>query len=75
MTPHAGPAQVLAAARSQIADLTEISSQVETAVEAGHRTAAEVVAHVYADVDRSLWPAAELSVMAQLEYLREHGLT
>ena len=35
---------------------------------------AEVVAHVYADVDRSLWPAAELSVRAQLEYLREHGL-
>ncbi|CAM5477020.1 MBL fold metallo-hydrolase [Streptomyces tanashiensis] len=49
-------------------------AQVETAVEAGYRTAAEVVAHVYADVDRSLWPAAELSVRAQLEYLREHGL-
>jgi hypothetical protein len=25
-------------------------------------------------VDRSLWPAAELSVRAQLEYLQEHGL-
>ncbi|MFD7442023.1 MBL fold metallo-hydrolase [Streptomyces sp. NPDC059909] len=49
-------------------------AQVETAVENGHGTAAEVVAHVYADVDRSLWPAAELSVRAQLEYLREHGL-
>ncbi|MEV3990040.1 MBL fold metallo-hydrolase [Streptomyces sp. NPDC049837] len=49
-------------------------AQVETAVENGHRTAAEVVAHVYADVDRSLWPAAELSVRAQLEYLTEHGL-
>jgi glyoxylase-like metal-dependent hydrolase (beta-lactamase superfamily II) len=49
-------------------------AQVETAVENGHRTAAEVVAHVYADVDRSLWPAAELSVRAQLEYLSEHGL-
>ncbi|MFH8450912.1 MBL fold metallo-hydrolase [Streptomyces fungicidicus] len=49
-------------------------AQVETAVEAGHRSPAEVVAHVYADVDRSLWPAAELSVRAQLEYLREHGL-
>jgi hypothetical protein len=33
-----------------------------------------VVAHVYADVDRGLWPAAELSVRAQLDYLREHGL-
>ncbi|MEU9994352.1 MBL fold metallo-hydrolase [Streptomyces sp. NPDC050848] len=49
-------------------------AQVETAVESGHRTPSEVVAHVYADVDRSLWPAAELSVRAQLEYLREHGL-
>ncbi|MFB6787169.1 MBL fold metallo-hydrolase [Streptomyces olivaceus] len=49
-------------------------AQVETAVEDGHRTPGEVVAHVYADVDRSLWPAAELSVRAQLEYLREHGL-
>ena len=29
---------------------------------------------VYADVDRSLWPAAELSVRAQLDYLEEHGL-
>lgn len=49
-------------------------AQVETAVEAGHRTPQEVVAHVYADVDRTLWPAAELSVRAQLEYLEEHGL-
>ncbi|MHC0431973.1 MBL fold metallo-hydrolase [Streptomyces sp. O3] len=49
-------------------------AQVETAVEDGYRTAREVVAHVYADVDRSLWPAAELSVRAQLDYLGEHGL-
>ncbi|MDJ0342658.1 MBL fold metallo-hydrolase [Streptomyces sp. H10-C2] len=49
-------------------------AQVETAVEAGFLTPAQVVAQVYADVDRSLWPAAELSVMAQLDYLREHGL-
>ncbi|MTE20191.1 MBL fold metallo-hydrolase [Streptomyces sp. TRM43335] len=49
-------------------------AQVETAVENGHRTASRVVAHVYADVDRSLWPAAELSVRAQLEYLEERGL-
>jgi glyoxylase-like metal-dependent hydrolase (beta-lactamase superfamily II) len=49
-------------------------AQVETAVENGHRTPADVVAHVYADVDRTLWPAAELSVRAQLEYLEEHGL-
>ncbi|WP_327354473.1 MBL fold metallo-hydrolase [Streptomyces sp. NBC_01304] len=49
-------------------------AQVETAVENGYVTASQVVAHVYADVDRTLWPAAELSVLAQLEYLREHGL-
>ncbi|MFJ7335308.1 MBL fold metallo-hydrolase [Streptomyces sp. NPDC101116] len=49
-------------------------AQVETAVEDGHRTPAQVVTHVYADVDRSLWPAAELSVRAQLDYLEEHGL-
>ncbi|MFH8929765.1 MBL fold metallo-hydrolase [Streptomyces pristinaespiralis] len=49
-------------------------AQVETAVENGLTTASEVVAQVYADVDRSLWPAAELSVRAQLEYLRDHGL-
>lgn len=49
-------------------------AQVERAVESGCATAAEVVAYVYADVDRSLWPAAEMSVRAQLEYLREHGL-
>lgn len=49
-------------------------AQVETAVESGWTTVPEVVAHVYADVDRALWPAAELSVRAQLDYLREHGL-
>lgn len=49
-------------------------AQVETAVEQGLLTVDEVMAHVYADVDRVLWPAAELSVRAQLDYLREHGL-
>jgi glyoxylase-like metal-dependent hydrolase (beta-lactamase superfamily II) len=48
--------------------------QVRAAVAAGASTAAEVVATVYADVDRSLWWAAEWSVRAQLEYLgRESG--
>lgn len=44
-------------------------AQVEAAVEAGARTAREVVERVYADVDKSLWPAAEWSVQAQLDYL------
>ncbi len=33
-------------------------------------TTRQVVERVYADVDRSLWPAAEWSVQAQLDYLR-----
>jgi glyoxylase-like metal-dependent hydrolase (beta-lactamase superfamily II) len=48
--------------------------QVEDAVGAGARTAREVVERVYADVDRSLWPAAEWAVHAQLDYLAEGGV-
>jgi glyoxylase-like metal-dependent hydrolase (beta-lactamase superfamily II) len=33
-------------------------------------TARQVVEHVYTDVDEKLWPAAEKSVRAQLDYLR-----
>ena len=43
--------------------------QVRAARAAGARTPAEVVAVVYADVDRRVWPAAEQSVRAQLDYL------
>ena len=46
--------------------------QVRDAWRQGDRTPAEVVARVYADVDRSVWPAAEQSVRAQLDYLRTH---
>lgn len=45
-------------------------AQVRAAVEAGATSAREVVEVVYADVDRVLWPAAEMSVRAQLDYLR-----
>jgi glyoxylase-like metal-dependent hydrolase (beta-lactamase superfamily II) len=43
--------------------------QVRAALAGGARTPAEIVAVVYADVDRAVWPAAELSVRAQLDYL------
>lgn len=33
-------------------------------------TAKQVVAHVYTDVEEKLWPAAEKSTQAQLDYLR-----
>lgn len=44
--------------------------QVRAALDSGATTAREVVEVVYTDVDRSLWPAAEKSVQAQLDYLR-----
>jgi glyoxylase-like metal-dependent hydrolase (beta-lactamase superfamily II) len=44
--------------------------QVREAVEAGAVTPREVVERVYSDVDEILWPAAELSVAAQLDYLK-----
>jgi glyoxylase-like metal-dependent hydrolase (beta-lactamase superfamily II) len=44
--------------------------QVRAAVDAGATTARQVVETVYRDVDESLWGAAELSVAAQLDYLR-----
>ena len=43
--------------------------QVRAAVAAGATTPQEVVRLVYAEVDQALWPAAELSVRAQLAYL------
>jgi glyoxylase-like metal-dependent hydrolase (beta-lactamase superfamily II) len=45
--------------------------QIREAVAAGDTTAAAVVRRVYADVDPSVWPAAEQSVAAQLDYLAE----
>jgi glyoxylase-like metal-dependent hydrolase (beta-lactamase superfamily II) len=43
--------------------------QVRAAVAEGARTPMDVVERVYADVPREVWPAAELSVRAQLDYL------
>jgi glyoxylase-like metal-dependent hydrolase (beta-lactamase superfamily II) len=48
-------------------------AEVSAALVAGDRTTEQIVARVYADVDRSLWPFAEMSVRAQLAYLRELG--
>jgi glyoxylase-like metal-dependent hydrolase (beta-lactamase superfamily II) len=45
--------------------------QVRAAMAAGATTPDEVVAVVYADVAEHLWPAAELSVRAQLDYLND----
>jgi glyoxylase-like metal-dependent hydrolase (beta-lactamase superfamily II) len=69
--PGHGPAlaDCAIAARFYLAHRRARLEQVREAVAAGARSAPDVVATVYADVDRSLWPAAELSVRAQLAYL------
>jgi glyoxylase-like metal-dependent hydrolase (beta-lactamase superfamily II) len=46
--------------------------QVRAAVAAGASSALDVVRVVYADVDETLWPAAEATVRAQLAYLKDH---
>ncbi|PSK66450.1 Hydroxyacylglutathione hydrolase [Micromonospora sp. MH33] len=69
--PGHGPAlaDCGAAAEFYLAHRRARLDQVRAAVAAGATTAPEVVERVYADVDRSLWWAAEWSVRAQLEYL------
>jgi glyoxylase-like metal-dependent hydrolase (beta-lactamase superfamily II) len=56
-----------------IAHRAERLAEVSAALEAGETTLAGIVARVYVDVDRALWPFAEWSVRAQLAYLSERG--
>lgn len=62
-------------ARAYLAHREQRLDQVRAALaELGpDATPMQVVEVVYVDVDRALWPAAELSVRAQLEYLRSLG--
>jgi glyoxylase-like metal-dependent hydrolase (beta-lactamase superfamily II) len=60
------PAAVLDA---YLAHREERLEQIRRALALGLREVGEIVADVYADVDRVLWPAAEMSVRAQLDYL------
>jgi glyoxylase-like metal-dependent hydrolase (beta-lactamase superfamily II) len=61
-----------AVAKAYLAHREERLDQVRAALAAlgPDASAHAVVEVVYADVDRALWPAAELSVRAQLDYLR-----
>jgi glyoxylase-like metal-dependent hydrolase (beta-lactamase superfamily II) len=60
-------------ARAYLAHREERLDQVRAALRTlgENATARQVVENVYADVDRQLWWAAELSVRAQLAYLRD----
>ena len=60
------PARVIDAYRAHRQQRLE---QVKAALAAGAATAQEVVESVYAEVPRELWPAALVSVQAQLAYL------
>ena len=62
-----------AAAEQYLAHREARLEQVRAAVEAGAVDAEAVVRAVYADVDRALWPAATLSVRAQLLHLGALG--
>lgn len=76
LLPGHGPAGGDAGERASayLAHRAERLEQVRDALAAGDSTPAEVVRRVYADVDPVLWPAAELSVRAQLEYLSDEQL-
>ncbi|MGB5151557.1 MAG: MBL fold metallo-hydrolase [Mycobacterium sp.] len=78
-----GPRTVLPGHGPDLDDLAEIATtylahrqerldQVRAALRVlgADATVKQVVAHVYTDVDEKLWPAAEKSTQAQLDYLR-----
>jgi glyoxylase-like metal-dependent hydrolase (beta-lactamase superfamily II) len=73
--PGHGPVldDALGALDFYLAHRAERLDQVREAVAAGAVEPMDVVRRVYADVDERLWPAAELSVRAQLDYLRERA--
>lgn len=68
--PVTDPAPFLAAYK---AHRLEREAQILGRLEAGDRTVAEMVPALYAAVDRRLWPAAGLSVLAHLIKLVEDG--
>lgn len=72
--PGHGPdlPDLAATASEYLAHREQRLDQVRAALDqlGAHATARQVVELVYADVDRSLWWAAEHSVRAQLDYLR-----
>jgi glyoxylase-like metal-dependent hydrolase (beta-lactamase superfamily II) len=56
-----------------IAHRAERLAEIRAALAAGDRSRPQIVARVYADVDKALWPFAGISVRAQLAYLAQAG--
>jgi glyoxylase-like metal-dependent hydrolase (beta-lactamase superfamily II) len=74
LTGHGPPlTDCAAAARLYLAHRQVRLDQVRAAVAQGARSPREVVETVYADVDRAVWPWAEMSVRAQLAYLAQES--
>lgn len=71
LLPGHGPVlpDPIAALDGYIAHRRQRLDQIRAARAQGACTPREIVKIVYADVDRSLWAAAEMSVVAQLDYL------
>ncbi|MBE1589344.1 MBL fold metallo-hydrolase [Nonomuraea angiospora] len=71
LLPGHGPVlpDPIAALDGYIAHRRRRLDQIRAARAQGASTPREIVKIVYADVDRSLWAAAEMSVVAQLDYL------
>ncbi|MEU7003723.1 MBL fold metallo-hydrolase [Nonomuraea sp. NPDC046570] len=71
LLPGHGPvlAHPIAALDGYLAHRRMRLDQIRAAKQAGAKTPREIVEIVYADVDESLWFAAEMSVQAQLDYL------
>jgi glyoxylase-like metal-dependent hydrolase (beta-lactamase superfamily II) len=75
LLPGHGPllSRPLAVLDYYITHRAERLAEIRAALAAGDRTREQIVARVYADVDRALWPFAEVSVRAQLVYLAQCG--
>lgn len=73
--PDAGPAATayLAHREQRLAQVRAARAALRAQRRGREPAPREIVQLVYAEVDRALWPAADASVAAQLEYLRAHG--
>ena len=71
LLPGHGPllADPVATLDYYITHRAERLAEIRAALAAGDRSESDIVARVYADVDRALWPFAQMSVRAQLAYL------
>jgi glyoxylase-like metal-dependent hydrolase (beta-lactamase superfamily II) len=76
LLPGHGPllAQPVQTLDYYLAHRAERLAEVEAALVAGDTTPDQIVERVYAAVPRAVWPAAQVSVRAQLDYLAGRGV-